>query len=340
MPPDGLCDLLFYSDVVWANGDVRDMHGHERSWAAFHSSSVMANSTGHGISLDYRKAGDFLGSLATPEGQKKMLQLYEKKIGHYGILRAFGKVTHLLNDVHGKLGVLKILKQIQKYFASQVVKQQVPLELVLGVKFQSYNNPIDISQHSSAMTALANHLPVTVFIVHTHIQEWSVGKAALLGTVWYYGSSVSHAPNEPSLRRTALELTDASIPPQTCVMPSFSMAVGEFQQAENKMDNSVKAISMARKEITQLCKKQFGFSVINEGILKVSAENNRSSFTYEDVETMNVKAAAFFKLYNHVRQGWAVFDADYEDYANECGNGAFSRLRAFKATLARIGVFQ
>ncbi|XP_049525164.1 uncharacterized protein LOC125946369 [Dermacentor silvarum] len=271
--------------------------------------------------------------MTTPVGEKKLRELFRGKVMHYGVLKADATVAQLLEDIHGKLGILKILKQLQEQFARETNEDvRASLDLVLGIKFRSYGSLIDSSQHSSAMTALANHLPITIFVVHTHIQDWEMGSYPIIGTVWQYWNDVSAKSNEPSLKLTAKELSVASIPTRTYVMPSFTLMVAEFEQQHN-LDKSLNATYLAGREFTQLCSRRSNVSILNEGIIKQSVTEYNLTYTYEDEETMTRKARAFFKLYHHPRQGWAVFDTDYDDYDNSCGDGSFNRLKTFKATL-------
>ncbi|XP_077484544.1 uncharacterized protein LOC144094492 [Amblyomma americanum] len=251
LPPDGLCDLLFYTDVVWRDGAV---HGsqNDQSWNAFQRAARGSLRTGRGLSLDYGKSIDFFASLTTPLGRQKLRELFESRIIHYGILKATGRVAELLQDMHGKLGVLKALKDLQAKFITDFPGIRAEADVALGVKFLSYHNSIDSSHHSSAMTALANHLPVTIFIVHTHIQDWEVGKYPIIGTMWHYWSDLVDS-NEPSLRRTARELNATTIPARTYVMASFTLMVGEFEQHQVMENKSLSAGYMSVKEFAQVC---------------------------------------------------------------------------------------
>ncbi|XP_050035543.2 uncharacterized protein [Dermacentor andersoni] len=331
LPPDGICDRLFYTDVVWREMAVRGSRD-QPSWEAFQRAARAATKTGHGLSVDYGQADKFFATMTTSIGEKKLRELFDGKVTHYGVLKADATVGQLLEDIHGKLGVLKILKQLQDQFARKNEDMRASLDLVLGVKFRSYKSLIDSSQHSSAMTALANHLPVTIFVVHTHIQDWKMGSHPAMGTIWQYGNDASDKPNEPSLKLTAKELSVASIPMRTYVMPSFTLMVAKSEQQQNS-DKSLNDTYVAGTEFTQLCSHKSNVSIMKEGIIKQSVTDHNLTYTYEDAETMTTKAKAFFKLYNHARQGWAVFDTDYDDYDNSCGDGSFNRLTTFKATL-------
>ncbi|KAH7945495.1 hypothetical protein HPB49_011410 [Dermacentor silvarum] len=275
LPPDGLCDLMFYTDVVWQDGALRGAQNKE-SWEAFQAAAQAATRTGHGL-----RANDFFGSLTTPLGRQKLRELFFKNVVHYGILKAAGTVAQLLEDMHGKLTLLKALKQLQEKFMLEAPTTKPRLDVALGIRFTTYDSPEDSKHHSAAMTALSNHLPITVFIVHTHIADWESGRYPLIGTLWNHGQEVTNAVSAPSL----------------------------------------------------LCSRKTGVSVVSKGLVKLHSLGYNRTYAYDDAETMTAKAVAFFKLYQHVRQGWAVFDTEFEDYDDTCGNGTFSRLKAFKAKL-------
>ncbi|KAH7946242.1 hypothetical protein HPB49_021717 [Dermacentor silvarum] len=155
LPPDGICDRLFYTDVVWREMAVRGSRD-QPSWEAFQRAARAAAKTGYGLSVDYGQADRFFATMTTPVGEKKLRELFRGKVMHYGVLKADATVAQLLEDIHGKLGILKILKQLQEQFARETNEDvRASLDLVLGIKFRSYGSLIDSSQHSSAMTALA-----------------------------------------------------------------------------------------------------------------------------------------------------------------------------------------
>ncbi|XP_037572555.2 uncharacterized protein LOC119455201 [Dermacentor silvarum] len=332
LPPDGLCDLMFYTDVVWQDGALRGAQNKE-SWEAFQAAAQAATRTGHGLSVDYGRANDFFGSLTTPLGRQKLRELFFKNVVHYGILKAAGTVAQLLEDMHGKLTLLKALKQLQEKFMLEAPTTKPRLDVALGIRFTTYDSPEDSKHHSAAMTALSNHLPITVFIVHTHIADWESGRYPLIGTLWNHGQEVTNAVSAPSLFHTARDLNAASIPPRTWVMASFTLMVGEFHKVKISSKNVLSAGSLVIKDFSQLCSRKTGVSVVSKGLVKLHSLGYNRTYAYDDAETMTAKAVAFFKLYQHVRQGWAVFDTEFEDYDDTCGNGTFSRLKAFKAKL-------
>ncbi|XP_065290302.1 uncharacterized protein [Dermacentor albipictus] len=154
LPPDGLCDLMFYTDVVWQDGALRGVQNKE-SWEAFQAAAAAATRSGHGLSVDYGRANDLYGSLTTPLGRQKLRELFFKNVVHYGILKATGTVAQLLEDMHGKLTLLKALKQLQEKFISEAPMTKPRLDVALGVRFTTYDSPDDSKHHSAAMTAMS-----------------------------------------------------------------------------------------------------------------------------------------------------------------------------------------
>ncbi|XP_065290320.1 uncharacterized protein [Dermacentor albipictus] len=116
-------------------------------------------------------------------------------------------------------------------------------------------------------------------------------------------------------------------------MASFTLMVGEFHKVKISAKNVLSAGSLVIKDFSQLCSRKTGVLVVNKALVKLYSDGYNRTYVYDDAETMTAKAVAFFKLYQHVRQGWAVFDTEFEDYDDTCGNGTFSRLKAFKAKL-------
>ncbi|KAL1481942.1 hypothetical protein MTO96_015256 [Rhipicephalus appendiculatus] len=305
LPPDGICDLMFYTDVVWLDGDLRGAQN-QQSWKTFQVVAQTSTRTGHGLSVDYGKANDFFGSLTMPLGRQKLRDLFLKNVVHYGILKAAGTIAQLLDDMHGKLELLKL----QEKFTSQVPGTLQRLDVVLGVRFDSYGDPNDSRQHSAAMTALSNHFPITIFVVHTHIEDWDAGRYPPYRNVvglwprWSQGSE--GAFTSPYCER-----------PKRCQHSSEDVRYGVVHT----------------DDFTQLCKRKGGVPVVNNGLVKLYSASYNRTYAYDDAETMTKKALTFSKIYRHMCRGWAVFDTEFEDYDNTCGNGTFSRLKTFKAKL-------
>ncbi|XP_075550083.1 uncharacterized protein LOC142583479 [Dermacentor variabilis] len=111
LPPDGLCDLMFYTDVVWQDGALRGVQNKE-SWEACQAAAEAATRSGHGLSVDYGRAIDLLGSHTPPLDRQKLRELFLENVVHYGLLKATGTVAQLLEDTHRKLTLLKAAEKI------------------------------------------------------------------------------------------------------------------------------------------------------------------------------------------------------------------------------------
>ncbi|KAL3203609.1 hypothetical protein MRX96_041803 [Rhipicephalus microplus] len=88
------------------------------------------------------------------------------------------------------------------------------------------------------------------------------------------------------------------------------------------------------KRLFQHCKQDYVRELAAPGKIRIASYKNYS-VSFEDSEIMKQKAADFFEIYRHEKQGWALFDVDFDDFNDTCGEGAFHRISEFKSFLAQ-----
>ncbi|XP_075748173.1 uncharacterized protein LOC142814128 [Rhipicephalus microplus] len=151
-PTDGLCELLFYTDVRFLGDDFRGRYN-EKSWRTFRRLAPASRKTGFGMSVSYREADDVRKAMSST-GRKKLLQLYKGKIRHHGILRATCDSKTLKSDLTDKLRLINELKEFQNNLhGSQTGSVSTP-ELVLGIRFSDYLDEAEVAHHPSAIEDL------------------------------------------------------------------------------------------------------------------------------------------------------------------------------------------
>ncbi|KAH8023212.1 hypothetical protein HPB51_011326 [Rhipicephalus microplus] len=151
-PTDGLCELLFYTDVRFLGHDFRGRYN-EKSWRTFRRLAPASRKTGFGMSVSYREADDVRKAMSST-GRKKLLQLYKGKIRHHGILRATCDSKTLKSGLTDKLRLINELKEFQNNLhRSQTGSVSTP-ELVLGIRFSDYLDEAEVAHHPSAIEDL------------------------------------------------------------------------------------------------------------------------------------------------------------------------------------------
>ncbi|KAH9368139.1 hypothetical protein HPB48_018828 [Haemaphysalis longicornis] len=151
LPPDGLCDLLFYTDVWFLD---QDFHGRNnaKSWKVFVQAAPGFRRTGFGISASYREVHSMREALADA-GREELLKLYRENIRHHGILRVTGTSTSLKMDISGRLELIKDLKAFQEEASASSPVETTP-ELVLGIRFTNYLDKGEVSHHPSTLSEI------------------------------------------------------------------------------------------------------------------------------------------------------------------------------------------
>ncbi|XP_049271879.1 uncharacterized protein LOC119392821 [Rhipicephalus sanguineus] len=151
-PTDGLCDLLFYTDVRFLNHEFRGRYN-EKSWRTFRRLAPVSRKTGFGMSVSYREADDARKAM-NATGRQKLLQLYKDKIRHHGILRATCGSKTLKSDLAGKLKLMNELKKFQNGLSGSQTAGVSLSELVLGIRFVNYLDEAEVAHHPSAILDL------------------------------------------------------------------------------------------------------------------------------------------------------------------------------------------
>ncbi|KAL3198904.1 hypothetical protein MRX96_001484 [Rhipicephalus microplus] len=107
-PPDGLCQYLFYNDVVIVDGAILASND-RNSWRLFQKKAKQYKKTKSGIAFDHRYITSQLLSDATQ--QLKMLE--NGKINNYGLLNIIQKPDELRAAVVAMKPVVEKLKEMQ-----------------------------------------------------------------------------------------------------------------------------------------------------------------------------------------------------------------------------------
>ncbi|KAH7956197.1 hypothetical protein HPB52_007000 [Rhipicephalus sanguineus] len=108
-PPDGVCQYLFYTDVVIVDGAIRASR-EQNSWKFFQMNAKRYKKMKSGIAFDHRYTTSKLLSDAT---QQLKTLANEKKIHSYGLLNIIRKPGDLRGVMRSMQPVVETLKQMQ-----------------------------------------------------------------------------------------------------------------------------------------------------------------------------------------------------------------------------------
>ncbi|XP_037574057.1 uncharacterized protein LOC119456400 isoform X2 [Dermacentor silvarum] len=146
--------------------------------------------------------------------------------------------------------------------------------------------------------------------------------------------------NVPTLTGAISSLKAANITGYVRVMLSFTMIVGHFHLNQSfslpsRPSSTWEAMSWTMDGFQKTCKNNVTFDVVGDGTLRYEGIKGTEVFCFEDSFTITEKARLVNFDYKMMRS-WAVFDAEFEDYKNVCGKGAFQRISELKRVLQKF----
>ncbi|XP_077564488.1 uncharacterized protein LOC144179946 [Haemaphysalis longicornis] len=125
-------------------------------------------------------------------------------------------------------------------------------------------------------------------------------------------------------------LKAANISHIVTTLASFTMIVGHFRLKQNFTApvSLWTALSWTMTGFQRTCKKDTSLDVMGSGPLRYLGIKGTEVLCFEDSSTMIQKARRI--NFDYKIQSWAIFDIEFEDYRNACGEGAFHRIAALR----------
>lgn len=331
-PPDGYCDLLFYTTAYYEPNSTKFLGAYDEfSFDVFRSQarSLGASSkTGYGVSFLFKSPSDLSYELNTPTGKQKFGELFSDNIYHYGVLHAYGNEYDLEDST--------IYSAFQKIKDQQdTLAQGKNGHRVLGFQivdaFEEY-----ASQQEDIINSLIPTYPITIIVTISHHFKIAHG-TTVQGLQGWYSPSTYY-----DLKDTAIQWGNlASSLSDVRIMASFTMAAAAWTLTSTSSyisDPESFSMSWWNPVINvQSCKDSYSQSATlqTDGEYMFTA-NATASFvlTYDTADTFIAKMMHFFsKVSPHPKHhGWALYDVDFEDYSGMCGS-AFARLKAISRYL-------
>ncbi|XP_037515698.2 uncharacterized protein LOC125756147 [Rhipicephalus sanguineus] len=146
--------------------------------------------------------------------------------------------------------------------------------------------------------------------------------------------------NVPTLTNAISRLKAANITGNVRVLLSFTMIVGHFHLNHSfslpaRPSSNWEAMSWTMDGFQKTCKNNATFDVVGDGTLRYKGIKGTEIFCFEDSSTITEKVKRV-NLDNKILRSWAVFDAEFEDYKNVCGKGAFHRISELRKLLQTL----
>lgn len=330
-PPDGLCDILFYTSAYYEPNEEDFSGAYDVSSFDLFRTQAQSSSgaTEYGVSFDYQYAADTAKALRNETGQSKFKKLWDDQIHHYGILHTWDDPP-VLKAPNTKLDLIKVLKE-----QTDKIKGSVTVELVIGFQFKNGN---DLTKLKDVADYILKTYPITVLVAISHLfkkkkldlSSYSNGPSTWDGCALKENQKAD-CPH--LMKDIATQLKATKSLKNSTVMVSFTMA-GAFW----KLNSGVYVVKTNVKfnlggywqsryfspvEHTQACVENHTEPVRLDKagqFMYTGSGNNWFLLAYDTSETMQTKMKKFFELMGSPagRRGWAVYDVDFDDYSNKC----------------------
>lgn len=322
-PPDGHCDLLFYTTAYYepTSNQFRGARD-EFSFSVFLSKarSAGANSkTGYGVSFDYVYSSVIDDQLRQSTAQDKFKALWNNNIYHYGMLHVYDKPDNITST--DKLRLLKTIKARQDALGANKNGHRV-----LGFRFVGgYKNP---DKYRQVLNYTQRNYPVTIIVTVGHMFKASYGGKINGPQIWYSGTY--YALYDIASYWKLVKMDD-----NVRIMPSFTMSAAAwiFNGSSGNLDDLQNyRINWWNPVIyVQSCKDTYSQSGYHSDGELMFKGNKSLGFvlTYDTAENLKKKMEKFFGVVTNLpkKHGWALYDVDLDDFSNECSKGAFHRLK-------------
>lgn len=331
-PADGVCDYLFYTHV-YSNPSDRKVYGiyNQGSLKAFYARANSSQKTGYGISIDMWYTEEAKVLLASSNGTRIMNTLWNAKVHHHGVLGEVWNTT--TNGRLTRLGVIRELKKHQDRLYPASTAGYQAKELVVGLRLYRIHGS-DVVR--DALLELSS-LPVTTIVQVTHVQIHGKDEVTSGATLW---KTQRINVFQQQLMPTAEGAAAANIQGDIRVMVSFTMAVSGFRMKDdwnNTHDIKKYPLRYIPMDYSEVCLSRMKDTpIMAEPEYYMVAGNLKMHYLiiYETVATLRAKINFTLLINPHGKHGVAMFDLEYDDYNNECGQGAHHRITKVKEFLA------
>ncbi|XP_070395456.1 uncharacterized protein [Dermacentor albipictus] len=324
-PPDGHCDLLFYTTAYYEPSSKEFLGARDQfSFDVFRSQarSAGANSkTGYGVSFDYTYSSLIDDELKRTPAQHAFQALWNNNIYHYGMLHILDSLKRL--TYKNQLRLIKTIKERQDALGASKNGQRV-----LGF----------LQVYKSDITTLVNftqwNYPVTIIVTCGHTWKASYDDVIRVPQLWI-------GPKMTNLNDIASHWAKVKINDNVRIMVSFTMSAsvwitkGSTGSATNPLSYRCKWWNPV--VYVQSCKDTFSKTkyIPSAETMISSSKGLEVLLAFDTAENLRKKTELFFARVGNLpkKHGLALYDVDFDDYTNACGKGAFQRLKTLSRYL-------
>lgn len=321
LPPDGVCDFIFYTHVYFDNKEkeIYPLYG-PRAYKVFSDGASKYHSTEFGVSMT-------LGILPTvikdsqSDLEKAMNDIMGKKIMHFGMLDV--DVRDYSAASSGGLQFLKVVGEVLK-------GKSPPQHCALGI-FNATNGG---SLVYAAKKAVADFPVITMLILKVHTAK-SSSPAKLFPIAPNPDSATVQSYDIITFNDIKDHIADFKDITESGTILMISIAM--FARAyiltyKNKLEIANSSMVL---DYSAVCKCETACVRSKDpsdasGTSTFDVRNNAAVDFFDDATSIEAKAEARLEVLPHNYTGIAAYNVETDDFDKECDASAFGRLTAIK----------
>ncbi|XP_077523969.1 uncharacterized protein LOC144135084 isoform X2 [Amblyomma americanum] len=330
VPPDGICDIVFFTDVKYDNDKGAIVPSNEGpAFGVLQSAAKKYTKTTFGTSMSTGAIADAVIDKADAL-KASMDEIFKARLLHFGMLN----VENIENYDTLKGTDLKYLKVVADFLKTKVPHRRYHNALGISLRDASKGDKI----LEVAKLAPRDFPGLTMIVVKLHTENVDNG-----GDHWPV------APNPDGVDLTdhnALSL--ASIKEEVkkllldvarhgrYAMLSFAMYARTYRMKASWSKVSVRETSEAslNMDYAAVCKMKAEKDSSDHGTMYVADQQKKFLALFDSPSTFKAKTKGRLNVMPKNFTGLAVYNVEMDDSKAACGKGRFPRLRAIKAALA------
>ncbi|XP_065292069.1 uncharacterized protein [Dermacentor albipictus] len=339
LPEDGLCDFTFF-DSLQRNG-LNELGGpFEENFRHFAESAARHTNTEYGAGFDYHAFEEMDEILSDPAAKGHLNSLWDQRIFHFGYIN-----TPYSDFSHDKFTqLMEILKTVSSLMRDKSTAERPSFTLLVA------------AMHSDLWIKHATHVfrdtfqpDAVVLVGHLSSRRSDAESCEILPPTTLVHFARHASPSLRDAHETVRKLDSRGI--KAALFVSLAMFGRWYKPRYQNFESRDRSGSLRGFAFLQKCRHDSGdvrgshVQVCRDSAYTIAyheeepqgavaySEGAGKLLAYDNPESLRRKLCACRDNVTAVKYGFTAFNVEYEDAANRCGEGSFSRLRALKGLL-------
>ncbi|XP_077523214.1 uncharacterized protein LOC144134104 [Amblyomma americanum] len=337
LPPDGLCDLLFYQ--LEKNASFLEWNK-SLCLISFLPQARASGVTRYGLAVFAMQARTSLHQLSTSTGVVEFLRLWSMGVKHFGLSFAFGNAEALAAYDFGLLSKLRSLQEMSDETTGKQYKRRY---LVLGIQAWYGNFESEKEQLAKIIHNISVTHPMDMLVLYTHLLDDRPTTQCVVAGPTIYDNSLPLPL--PSMVSTVELMGQAKIPDTVTVLFSLNVGATMFQLPGRTGKSTVNYgdacwdVGTVMYEDTCQGKELHTVEYVDKDLvmmLKPQSIQFQPLILYENHTTMEMKMDRVFDMVERKNFGWSLNYVDKDDLRGRCSQSETTSHPPFVAHVKNI----